>query len=547
MILLLLAPQAHAYEFIDLCNGQPTRWDPMITEWWLHVPAGGTAHSTLTDAEVLAANQAGWEVWSDTTTCCTGFQSVYGGTTTTPYNTQDDLNVVAFEETNWDEAAFGSVNVTIAITVPSYYTSDCLIENADQLYNGVGFDFSVVSNPSPQQTDVQSIMAHENGHWLGLTHSSVGTATMYFSYAGGTGGRTLHTDDEAGVCASHPGNCGPQEQCDNGTDDDADGLVDCEDPGCAGHPVCTCPINGRLGCDATLATTNSVGASTVDTYSCSQYPLTGPEAVYSFTPNEDGQVTVRVTGLTADVDLVITDGSSGSCEPDATCWSSSNGGTTDESVTFDAFGGVTYTAVVDGYDGAVADFEISTTCPAPTGGGECLAQQEPLRCDEVVEGSNYGFTNDVQNWNCVDWMTTGPEAIYEFTPTADQQVTLSLTGLAADLDLFVSDKVGEGCSEDACVASSGRADLDDEELTFEALAGVTYMVVVDGFSGNTSDFDLAVSCDESGLEPEPEPTDSGDLDTIGFEECGCSTGSPWSVSWAVLGLGALFARRRPAS
>ncbi|MCA9570089.1 MAG: matrixin family metalloprotease, partial [Myxococcales bacterium] len=395
------------------------------------------------------------------------------------------------------------------------------------------FDFSVTANPGPGKTDLQSIMAHENGHWLGLDHSAVAQATMYAYYSGGTGPRTLHPDDETAVCDTYPGNCGALELCGNGVDDDDDGQADCADPDCTLFPGCSCTVDSEIGCDATLSTDNA-GVASIDAYSCSEFPLTGPEAVYTFTPNEDGEVTVALTGLTADVDLIVTTESGGSCEPD-NCLSSNNEGTADEVLVFNGSGGVTYTVVADGYDGAVADFTITTLCPRAEGGGPCVAELPPLTCGQSTVGSNFGFVNDVQAWGCVGWQTTGPEAVYELTPPEDSTVSLRLSGLARDLDLFVSEKVAGGCSEDACLAFSGNENDDDESLTFEAVGGTTYMVVVDGFSGNTSDFELDVRCTANGG-----PEDTG----TPIDTCGCRTGSG-PGGGVLFGLLALALRRRP--
>jgi hypothetical protein len=54
-------------------------------------------------------------------------------------------------------------------------------------------------SPGGSTIDLQEVATHEYGHGLGLGHSQFNAATMYPSYSGGTSGRSIHSDDIAGV------------------------------------------------------------------------------------------------------------------------------------------------------------------------------------------------------------------------------------------------------------------------------------------------------------------------------------------------------------
>jgi MYXO-CTERM domain-containing protein len=63
------------------------------------------------------------------------------------------------------------------------------------------------------QADLDSIVTHEAGHFLGLSHSCDNAATMYANYKlGEVGLRTLEADDVAGICTLFPP--GSDKACD---------------------------------------------------------------------------------------------------------------------------------------------------------------------------------------------------------------------------------------------------------------------------------------------------------------------------------------------
>ncbi|MCA9570513.1 MAG: matrixin family metalloprotease [Myxococcales bacterium] len=360
---------------------------------------GGARHhySLLDDQAVVDALTGGFEVWEDPVSCCSSFRHVYDGTTSaTGYNTNDSINAISFEEGSWDPAN-GSVNVTIAVTYTGAF--GCSL-HADQIYNGVGFDFTTTNSPGFGDTDLQSIAAHEHGHWLGLGHTPINGSTMFASYGGGIGPRSLGSDDEAGVCALYPDTCGPDEICDDGIDNDFDGdfdcddldcaddgaclelqcsdgfdddgdqLVDCADPDCAGQPACVCAATSVLPCDTTVTGTTVGGVNTVQQWACANWTTTGPEKTYEVTFPQAGTATVTVSNLGADLDLFITDdANAGSCNPNF-CISQGSPGTSDEVRTFTIDAGETIAVVLDGFQGASSDFTIHVDCPGVTSGGD---------------------------------------------------------------------------------------------------------------------------------------------------------------------------------
>ena len=106
---------------------------------------------------------------------------------------------------------------------------------------------------------------------------------------------------------------------------------------------------------------------------------------------------------------------------------------------------------------------------------------------------NPGSTDHIDTYSCTGWDESGPEYAYEFTPSASNQVAVSLNNLSADLDLFV---LAPECNATDCLVH------DDLIASFDAAAGQTYYIVVDGYEGAVGDYTISVDCLDGGCVPD---------------------------------------------
>ena len=111
-----------------------------------------------------------------------------------------NANVWMYRDDAWPYAGSGS---TLALTTVTYNVKTGEIYDSDVEINSIEVPLTV--GDTQVQADLSSIIAHEAGHFLGLSHSCDKLATMYASYQfGETGLRTLEADDVAGICAIYP-------------------------------------------------------------------------------------------------------------------------------------------------------------------------------------------------------------------------------------------------------------------------------------------------------------------------------------------------------
>lgn len=117
-----------------------------------------------------------------------------------------NANIVVFRP-RWNDDAEHR-DGTIAITGITYDAETGQILDADtelnlrSAENPTGFVFSTTG--AAGTADLETILTHELGHTVGLAHSPLRSAVMYFSAGLGEQRRDLTEDDTLGACAIHP-------------------------------------------------------------------------------------------------------------------------------------------------------------------------------------------------------------------------------------------------------------------------------------------------------------------------------------------------------
>jgi hypothetical protein len=298
----------------------------------------------------------------------------------------------------------------------------------------------------------------------------------------------------AGQCDAHSGSCVamPANESKACTDASSGAPGTCTQGFCSPVPQCNLDFTS-LDCSSFSASTTGTtsGTSVLDTYACATGE-SGPETSYPFQVATDRMVTFTLTGLTADLDLIVLEGAN--CVASAACAGhSTTVGTGDETVSFMAKGGMPYVVVVEGKAGAMGDFTLNIGCV----GGTCKPIKA-LGCNQTIMGNTSGTnsTSVISNFDC-DMNTIGPEDTYSLTQSADTNYKMTLSGLTSDLDLVVVLDSGGECDPTFCKASNVMSGTANETVSFTGFSSSTYDVVIDSKTTGGGPYQLEVDCPPS--------------------------------------------------
>ena len=193
-MLLGLINRASAYTLIITATGASPVWPSMPVSFSINQ----LGSPQITNGSDFAAVQAAFQTWQNDSLASISFQ--YAGTTPVATVGQDGLNVVTFVD---DSVPLGSDTVASTfefLTVDG--TGTTVIQEADiAVSTSVQFSTSGESG----KYDLQSVLTHEVGHFLGLNHSGLISSVMEpYGQAGQLDERTLTYDDMAGAAELYP-------------------------------------------------------------------------------------------------------------------------------------------------------------------------------------------------------------------------------------------------------------------------------------------------------------------------------------------------------
>lgn len=118
----------------------------------------------------------------------------------TEYNPDaENANIVLFQDTKWQ---YTSASNNLAKTTVTFDDETGEILDADIEINHAYNNYTI--SEENIQYDLESVVTHEVGHFIGLDHSLDPVATMNATYDRGTTDlRTLEEDDVLGACAAY--------------------------------------------------------------------------------------------------------------------------------------------------------------------------------------------------------------------------------------------------------------------------------------------------------------------------------------------------------
>ncbi len=186
-------------------------------------------------------------------------------------------------------------------------------------------------------------------------------------------------------------------------------------------------------------------------------------------------------------------------------------------VTWNSTAGTDYYIYVTGFSTNSGTFGLSVSCASAIENDDC-ADAIAIDCGESVTGSTTGASAESVSF-CGTSLTTAGGVWYSVEGTgADITVTTCNPGTDYDTKLGV---FSGSCGSLTCVG--GNDDSTDpgcqlgtlnrfSKVTFASTAGTTYYILVTGFSTNTGNFELSVTCAEP-------PTDISTCETATSISC----------------------------
>jgi len=185
VLLLFVAPLL--FGFVKI--GSEAKWQSLPVAYRINV----LGLPSSTNGSEFNAIERAFDTWQNIPTSTIAF--TYQGTTTIVNGGSDGTNVISFRDQDYPFSS-GVIAITLSTTSSGHFT------DADILFNPA---LSFSTTGAKDTFDIQAIATHEIGHFLGLDHTAIVSATMNptgsteFFYP-----RFLKSDDIIGASSLYP-------------------------------------------------------------------------------------------------------------------------------------------------------------------------------------------------------------------------------------------------------------------------------------------------------------------------------------------------------
>jgi hypothetical protein len=198
----------------------PLYWSNHCVSYDLHADAQGQVSDQVSYAVASQIAADAFAKWTETqcpTTTGEGRVSIdaidLGPVSCDEVNYNEDQgnqHVIIFEDQGFGDGADSSTESgaisasTLGLTTVTFDTETGELYDADMQINSQ--QPLATGDPVPAEGyDLQSIVTHEAGHFLGLAHTWDSSATMYWEYTPGSSSKRILSDDDVqGICAIYP-------------------------------------------------------------------------------------------------------------------------------------------------------------------------------------------------------------------------------------------------------------------------------------------------------------------------------------------------------
>ena len=199
---LLAHPDASAFNReLAQDTAKPLFWETLPVPYIINSQCAGTQEDKTACLDAVQKSFATW-----TAPDCTVLKFDAQGTTDRTdvgydqANPGQNINLIVWTFANWPYEA-----AALALTTTTYMPSTGVIVDADMEVNGQNFEWRALATPDSRYTDIQNVVTHEAGHFIGLDHVNDTASTMYPTAPyGEISKRQLAQDDINGVCAIYP-------------------------------------------------------------------------------------------------------------------------------------------------------------------------------------------------------------------------------------------------------------------------------------------------------------------------------------------------------